>query len=30
MGSDRYLTYRGDVKAVVTSGGALVFVTVHP
>jgi ParB family chromosome partitioning protein len=27
---DKYLTYRGDVKAVAAAGGALVFVTVHP
>jgi ParB family chromosome partitioning protein len=26
----KYLTYRGDVKAVAAAGGTLVFVTVHP
>ena len=30
MSTDKYLTYRGDVKAVAVSGGAVVFVTVHP
>jgi ParB family chromosome partitioning protein len=30
MSTDKYLTYRGDVKAVALSGGALAFVTVHP
>jgi ParB family chromosome partitioning protein len=30
MSTDKYLTYRGDVKAVTVSGGAVVFVTVHP
>jgi ParB family chromosome partitioning protein len=29
MSTDKYLTYRGDVKAV-AAGGALAFVTVHP
>ncbi len=28
--TDKFLTYRGDVKAVVVAGGALVFVTAHP
>jgi ParB family transcriptional regulator, chromosome partitioning protein len=28
--TDKYLTYRGDVRAVAEAGGALVFVTVHP
>jgi ParB family chromosome partitioning protein len=30
MSTDKYLTYRGDVKALAVSGGAVVFVTVHP
>ena len=30
MSTDKYLLYRGDVKAVVTAGDALAFVTVHP
>jgi ParB family chromosome partitioning protein len=29
MTTERYLTYRGDVKAVAGSGGTLLFVTVH-
>jgi ParB family chromosome partitioning protein len=27
---DKYLTYRGDVRAIAAAGGALVFVTAHP
>jgi ParB family chromosome partitioning protein len=30
MSTDKYLTYRGDVKALAVSGGALAFVTIHP
>jgi ParB family chromosome partitioning protein len=30
MATDKYLSYRGDVKALAVSGGALAFVTVHP
>jgi ParB family chromosome partitioning protein len=30
MATDKYFTYRGDVKAVAAPGAALVFVTVHP
>jgi ParB family chromosome partitioning protein len=30
MSADKYLTYRGDVKALAVSGGALAFVTIHP
>jgi ParB family chromosome partitioning protein len=30
MSTDRYFTYRGDVKAAVALGGTLVFTTVHP
>jgi ParB family chromosome partitioning protein len=30
MSTDKYLTYRGDVKALAVVGGALAFVTVHP
>src|SRR5438876_1711745 len=30
MTTEKYLTYRGDVKAAVASAGTLVFVTVHP
>jgi ParB family chromosome partitioning protein len=29
MSTDKYFTYRGDVKAVAAAGGALAFVTVH-
>jgi ParB family transcriptional regulator, chromosome partitioning protein len=28
--TDKYLTYRGDVRAVAAAGGALAFVTAHP
>ena len=30
MSTEKYFTYRGDVRAVAVSGGNLVFVTVHP
>ena len=30
MTTDKYLTYRGDVRATAVAGGALVFVTIHP
>jgi ParB family chromosome partitioning protein len=30
MPADKYLTYRGDVKALAVSGGELAFVTIHP
>src|SRR5687768_15369591 len=30
MTAEKYLTYRGDVKAAVGIGGTLAFVTVHP
>jgi ParB family chromosome partitioning protein len=30
MSTEKYLTYRGDVKALASAGGALAFVTVHP
>jgi ParB family chromosome partitioning protein len=30
MSTEKYLTYRGDVKALAAAGGALAFVTVHP
>src|SRR5262245_31152473 len=30
MPTDKYLTYRGDIRAAVGVGGALAFVTVHP
>jgi ParB family chromosome partitioning protein len=30
MSTDKYLTYRGDVRAAAVAGGALAFVTVHP
>ena len=30
MSTDKYFTYRGDVKAITVSAGALVWVTVHP
>jgi ParB family chromosome partitioning protein len=30
MSIDRYLTYRGDVRALAVAGGALAFVTAHP
>jgi ParB family chromosome partitioning protein len=30
MSTDRYSTYRGDVRALVVAGDALAFVTVHP
>jgi ParB family chromosome partitioning protein len=30
MSADKFLTYRGDVRAMVAVGGALAFVTVHP
>jgi ParB family chromosome partitioning protein len=30
MSTDKYLTYRGDVKALAAGGGRLAFVTVHP
>src|SRR5271165_5520128 len=29
MSTDKYLTYRGDIKAAIGVGGTLVFVTVH-
>src|SRR5262245_44168559 len=28
--TEKYLTYRGDVRAVAATGGALAFVTAHP
>ncbi len=30
MSADKFLTYRGDVKALAVSGGELAFVTIHP
>src|SRR4051812_2896038 len=30
MTTEKFLTYRGDVRAVAASGGALAFVTLHP
>src|SRR5262245_45059779 len=30
MSTDKYLTYRGDVRAVASTGSTLAFVTVHP
>ncbi len=30
MATEKYLTYRGDIRAAVGVGGALAFVTVHP
>src|SRR5947209_20333496 len=30
MSTDKYLTYRGDVKAIAAAAGALAFVTAHP
>jgi ParB family chromosome partitioning protein len=30
MSTEKYLTYRGDLKALAAAGGALAFVTVHP
>src|SRR3954470_96317 len=30
MATERFLTYRGDIKAAVGQGGTLAFVTVHP
>jgi ParB family chromosome partitioning protein len=30
MATEKYLTYRGDIKAAVGVGGSLAFVTVHP
>jgi len=28
--TDKYLTYRGDLRAIAASGATLVFVTAHP
>ena len=30
MSTEKYLTYRGDVKALAVVGGTLAFVTAHP